>query len=386
MNDKYIPQPKAIEAPPKLNGVPQAIPLNMRSTTDRIAPPETARSFNKTSLEQLPEIAPTAFQPNIAIFEVKPKKNIIPEPGKYFEVVFKSKRRRTFENPNELHLKAGDAVVVEVENGTDYGTIGAMCHCDKARMRNNSKSGEIFPILRIASADDEERFAKNRDEEQSVMEKTRDMVRRIGLEMKVIEAEWQFDRQRLTICFTAPNRIDFRELVKELARVFRTRIELRQISTREEAKQIGGLGSCGRSICCASFSGDFNHVTLDHARLQQLSNNVAKLSGYCGRLKCCLLYEYDNYLEAFKKYPPLHSIIELPEGRARMIKVDIFKDVVTVVTLQGNNFKSLPLAELNVLVAAGKVTAPPRDDNDLRRSIDTLCDGIDPNMLCEEHF
>lgn len=384
MNEEYIPKPKPVEAPlPKISAQKQPLPMGLRTATDRIAPPETARSFNKSTLEQLTEIAPTAFQPNISLYEVKPKKTPASEPGKYYDVVFKSKRHRVFVNVNDLHLKTGDYVLVEVENGIDIGVVGAMCHCEKARARANGKTNEILPILRVANSEDEEKLSKNREEEVKVIEKTREMVIRLGLEMKVTEAEWQFDRQRLTICFTAPNRIDFRELVKELARVFRTRIELRQISTREEAKQIGGLGSCGRGICCSSFNSDFSHVTLDHARIQQLSNNVAKLSGYCGRLKCCLLYEHDNYVEAFKKYPPLNSIVEMQDGKARMIKVDIFKDVVTLVSLQGNNFRSITLEELNVFVQKGKVTHPPREEQDSRNSISG---DIDPNLLSDEIF
>ena len=233
-----------------------------------------------------------------------------------------------YRNDNNIAVLLSDFVVVEVENGVDIGTISSCGNdaLEKIKTLYKSETPE-FTILRHATNEDIQKYYYNINEECVVIKKTKELTRQYNLDIKITEAEWQFDRQRLTIYFTSPQRVDFRELVKELARTFKTRIELRQISTREEAKRIGGMGPCGRRLCCTSICNDFNHVTLDHARTQQLSNNVAKLSGYCGRLKCCLLYEYDNYVETFKKYPHLNSIIELPEGAARILKVDIFKEI-----------------------------------------------------------
>ena len=218
----------------------------------------------------------------------------------YIEVVFKCKRKAIYRNDYGVVITKPDFIILEVENGTDLGYINSFGEEALLKLKSIYKNEKvIYSVIRTATAEDIERFNSNREEEPFVIEKTKEFVKQNDVDMKIIEAEWQFDRQRLTIYFTAPQRIDFRDLVKDLARSFRTRIELRQISTREEAKRIDGIGSCGRTICCSCFANDFNHVTLDHAKTQQLSNNIAKLSGYCGKLKCCLLYEYETYIEAF---------------------------------------------------------------------------------------
>lgn len=296
------------------------------------------------------------------VFEALPRKVFAPEPAKFHEIMFKSKRRRIYSNINDYILKPGDLVIVDAENGFDSGVVCAAPNCDKHAQKIGATRGETPAIVRKANAEDLIKLEQNRKDELAIEKRAKELVVRFRLEMKVTEAEWQFDRQRLTISFTAPTRIDFRELVKELARSFRTRIELRQISTREEAKQIGGLGSCGRAICCSSFPSDCAHVTLEHARLQQLSNNVAKLSGYCGRLKCCLLYEHDNYVEEMKKYPPLNSIVDLPDGKAKIIKIDIFKRKALAIVAPGNMFVDLTIDEMTALAEKGKIKAPPREE------------------------
>jgi cell fate regulator YaaT (PSP1 superfamily) len=159
--------------------------------------------------------------------------------------------------------------------------------------------------------------------------------------------------------------VDFRELVKELARTFKTRIELRQISSREETKRLGcGIGACGLSLCCTTFLPDFSHVTLDHARKQQLSNNVAKLSGYCGRLKCCLLFEYENYVSAFEKYPPLNSTIDTKEGTFKMMKVDVFKDIIYLYNRDQGKYKSITYQELAEYTEQGRVFMPENEEEE----------------------
>ena len=167
---------------------------------------------------------------------------------------------------------------MQVDNGVDIGTVCSvgLNAFEKYKLHNNNNKHDnrLFEVIRHANQQDFEKYQKNSDDEEDVVIKTKGLVKQYNLDMKITDAEWQFDRQRLTISFTAPQRIDFRLLVKDLARTFKTRIELRQISTREEAKRIGGMGSCGRTLCCTSFSCEFSHVTLDHARVQQLSNNV----------------------------------------------------------------------------------------------------------------
>lgn len=280
------------------------------------------------------------------------------------EVLFKGNRRGFYISTGFDTIQPDDKVVVEAENGVDLGIVTYIGASAKARVRCCHKARSIkHKVVREADDEDLERYFINTAEEPSVVKKTRELVEQFKLDMKVTEAEWQLDRQRLTIYFTAPQRIDFRELVKELARVFKTRIELRQISTREETKRMGsGFGPCGLNLCCTSFLADFNHVTLEHARLQQLSNNVAKLSGYCGRLKCCLVYEIDTYSEAFKHYPQLQSRIETEEGVGKLVKVDIFKQISTLYFPDDGKYKQITYDELKKYMDNNKVLPPAEED------------------------
>ncbi|TAL67658.1 MAG: Signal peptidase-like protein [Bacteroidetes bacterium] len=288
-----------------------------------------------------------------------------PEPdySNFCEVTFKSKRKLLYKNSQMFSFSTGTFVVVEVDNGCDIGTVTACGQNASEKLKAQYKNVEpLYQILRLATLEDLEKFVRNTKDETAAINKTKHLVAKHQLEMKITEAEWQFDRQRLTIYFGAPQRIDFRELVKDLARTFKTRIELRQISTREEAKRLGGVGACGRDLCCESFACEFCHVTLDHARIQQLSNNVAKLSGYCGRLKCCLLYEYDSYSESMKKFPPINSLVELDAGKGKIVKIDVFRDVVYVQLEKNNTYSIITLIELGELYRMGKIKVPANTD------------------------
>lgn len=280
------------------------------------------------------------------------------------EVLFKGNRRNFYVANGVQGIQPDDKVVVNSENGIDLGLATYVGGSAKARLRCCQKSRIVkYEVLRIANDEDLNKYFSNTAEEPTIVRRCRELTDQYNLDMKVTESEWQLDRQRLTIFFTAPQRIDFRDLVKELARTFKTRIELRQISTREETKRIGnGIGACGLNLCCTSFLSDFNHITLDHARLQQLSNNVSKLSGYCGRLKCCLLYEYETYTEAFKDYPQLHSRIKTEDGLAKLVKVDIFKHISTIHYLESGKYRNLTYEEISEYVKAGKVIPPARED------------------------
>jgi cell fate regulator YaaT (PSP1 superfamily) len=316
-----------------------------------------------------------------------PREKYKPEDTPYAEVVFKCGRKKIYRNDYLIQLNHMEYVIVEVENGIDLGALNSfgpelqnrisrICKCDISD----------YAIIRTATPDDIEKFKRNNEEELVVVDRTREYVELYNLDMKITEAEWQFDRQRLTIYFTAPQRIDFRELVKDLARSFKTRIELRQISTREEAKRLGGVGSCGRRLCCTCFVQDFSHITLDHARLQQLSNNVAKLSGYCGRLKCCLLYEYDSYIDAFKKYPPLNSRIVLPDGEAKIVKVDIFRDIAFLHNVKLGTYRQLKFSEVDNLRSEGKILPPLEEDLPCRKKLEFAGDADDPELLEDTDF
>ena len=300
-----------------------------------------------------------------------------PEISRYVEVVFHNKKKEIYLNKRSLPLVKFQYVLAEVEGGIDIATVLSLGEIAEKKLKTNyGGSHKEFSVVKQARIDDMRRYRKNLDEAPYVIQKTKEFVRARKLDMKITDAEWQFDRQRLTIYFIAPQRIDFRELVKDLARTFRTRIELRQISTREEAKKIGGMGPCGRPLCCATFACQNCRVTLDHARAQQLSNNVAKLSGYCGRLKCCLLYEFEYYEEELKKYPPLNSELELKEGVGKILKTDIFKKSVYVYIQEARAYKTVSYEELQALSKAGKIRDARGEEDavkDLRKML------IDPD-------
>ena len=291
------------------------------------------------------------------------------------ELAFQNCRMQFYRNDYEVNLKPYQFVIADSDTGHEICTV--IKTGSKAMEKFNSHfSGETpeYSILRAANRSDILKFISNCREEKHIVEKTKEFAGQYHLDMKITNAEWQFDRQRLTIYFTAPQRIDFRELVKDLARTFRTRIELRQISTREEAKRMGGIGCCGLTLCCVSLLNDFNHVTLDHARTQQLSNNVSKLSVNCGRLKCCLLYEHETYVKAFEKYPNLDSKVLMPEGKASILKVDIFKDKVNLYFHESGSYKNISYSELKELDNKGKVVRPDggkgrffEDDEELKK-------------------
>lgn len=279
----------------------------------------------------------------------------LPVRSSFVELQFKGNHREIVNNPREMCFSLGQCLLVETETGLDIGEVTALgplsekkainCDCDTIR------------IVRPANEFELKRVKSNRAEEPKIVIQARKYVEKYELDMKITESDWQFDKQKLTIYFTAPHRIDFRDLVKDLAREFKTRIELRQISAREETKRLGfDVGPCGNPLCCTSFLDKFEHITLDHARAQRLSNNISKLSGNCGRLKCCLRFEYDAYVEELQKYPPLYSTVTTDTGTAVLSKVDIFRELVTLFYKSDSRYEKITAEELQALIAAGKVT------------------------------
>lgn len=283
--------------------------------------------------------------------------------SKFVEVEFKGNRKGLFNNADMLPLKLAQKVVVEVEDSIEVGSVYALGkHAESKISKCGRDKGPKSRLLRTASQKEIQRYRENLEDAEKVLKESKKMVQQHELEMKVTDAEWQFDRQKLTIFFTAPGRVDFRELVKDFAKQFRTRIELRQISSREETRRLGSdVGPCGRELCCTTFLKNFEHVTLDHAKTQQLANNVSKLSGNCGRLKCCLKYEYDTYVAAFEKYPPLNSVIETEKGIAQIMKIDIFKDIITLYFDGDRSYDTITLDQLNYYAEKKKVFAPKED-------------------------
>ncbi|MGE5279570.1 MAG: stage 0 sporulation family protein [Deltaproteobacteria bacterium] len=229
----------------------------------------------------------------------------------------------------EMTLKNGDVVIVEVDRGTDYG------HLVSDPVAVEHVEGSVRKVLRPANEKDLQQIEENR---QKAKEASRTCDRKIEehkLEMKLVGAEYAFDRSKMLFYFTAEGRVDFRELVKDLAKVFRARIELRQIGVRDEAKMLGGFGPCGRELCCCRFLRDFEPVTIKMAKDQNLSLNPPKISGLCGRLMCCLSYEHKFYKESSRGLPREGERIETPEGRGKVCSVNIFRRQAAVVLEDG---------------------------------------------------
>lgn len=253
------------------------------------------------------------------------------EPYDIVEVSFKNGARKAFyRNPPVTKALTGDFVVVETSSGYDLGRIslsGELVRLQLKRKKVNEDS-VLHSVLRVANARDLEKLAEAREMEQPTMVKARVISRTLGLDMKVGDVEFQGDKRKATFYYTADGRVDFRELIRHFAREFRVKIEMRQIGARQESARIGGLGSCGRELCCSTWLTDFKSVSTAAARYQNLAINQAKLSGQCGRLKCCLNYELDLYMEAADLFPTNADKLKTKEGDAQLVKVDIFRQLM----------------------------------------------------------
>ncbi|MCP4724617.1 MAG: hypothetical protein GY863_06260 [bacterium] len=261
------------------------------------------------------------------------------------EVEFKGNRRELYINSQEYPLEIKDFVIVQADKGIDLGQI--------SRMPGNNidldEKKESFEILRKASVDELGVLEKNREKEVEARLIARKMVEKHNLDMKVTSVEYQLDAKKVTFYFTADERIDFRELVKDLAKKFKARIELRQIGARDEAKKIGGCGTCGNELCCAMCFFKFEPVSSQYAKDQMLAANVTKLAGICGRLRCCLRYEQDMYEKELKNYPALNSVVKTEKGKARIEKIDIFRKVIHL-RYEDEVMVFLPLDEFESLI------------------------------------
>jgi cell fate regulator YaaT (PSP1 superfamily) len=258
------------------------------------------------------------------------------------EVRFKGNRREYFTWPStdSSPLRLDDAVIVEVERGQDYGVVSAVGGVAEKKCERcgacNRQGGDAPPapppraILRQATNDDRKTAADLRSNEDDVRRTVRDRVRQHALPMKVSDAEWQWDKRKLTIYFTAEQRVDFRALVRDLAGVFRTRIELRQIGARDEARRLDGIGRCGRQLCISSWLPEGRPVSLSLAKAQGLSLNPVQISGPCGRLLCCLHYEHDFYVQQRKRFPKEGKTVKTSAGNERVVSIDIFRERVTL--------------------------------------------------------
>ncbi len=246
------------------------------------------------------------------------------------EIRFKGGRKEFFRNSNGLQLTTGDAVVVDVPNGHHIGYVSLQGELVRLQMQKKKveDNEEIKSIYRIAHEKDLEKYSEVQQRELPTMYRTRQIIQEIGLSMKLSDVEYQADNSKATFYYSADDRVDFRELIKILAGEFRIRVEMRQISLRQEAGRLGGIGSCGRELCCSTWLSDFKSVSTSAARYQNLSLNPSKLSGQCGRLKCCLNYELDTYMDALKDIPDLNAPLVTEKGTARLQKTDIFRKIM----------------------------------------------------------
>lgn len=252
-----------------------------------------------------------------------------PEPrgeAPVYMIEFKGSRKEHYRDPYHLPIALGDHVIVQVERGEDLGKVIQHVqgeHVTRARIKP-------LPVLRVVVENELRRAAENREKEHEARKVCISMVAERGLKMKVVDAEWQFDGNKITFYFTAEKRVDFRQLVKDLASTYRTRIELRQIGARDEARRVGGMGVCGLEQCCTSFLKDFEPVTTQLAREQSLSLNPAKISGNCGRLLCCLRYESGYYRETTRHFPRVGTEWRTPDGVGTVHAIQILKERMLV--------------------------------------------------------
>ncbi len=252
--------------------------------------------------------------------------NPAPNRCDFVEVRFKNDRKSFYKNVNNIPLQIGSVITVESSPGHDVGVVSLTGELVKIQMKKKKFSEEsALKIYRQANQKDLEVWQEARKKEDGVKLEARKIAQRLGLEMKVTDVEYQGDSSKITFYYTADNRIDFRQLIKDYAGAFRTKIDMKQIGFRQEAAKVGGIGSCGRELCCSTWLTDFRSVNTNVARYQQLSINPQKLAGQCGKLKCCLNYELDSYLDALSNFPSSSTTLDTEKGRAFCIKIDVFK-------------------------------------------------------------
>lgn len=293
------------------------------------------------------------------------------------EVACQNKRKEIFYCPKELKISVNNWVVVETENGVDIGRV-TLTNAMAFRKWELTRQSPVYSVKHKANQKELDRHKANLSEHPSIVKKVQELSNKLGLDIKITEAEWQLDHHRLTIYFLSPQRVDFRELVKELAKIYKTRIELRQITHRERARRIGcWQGVCGRQICCGSFLHQLKPITVEHAKIQQLTANVTKLSGYCGRLKCCLLYEYEYYKSESERYPKIGSILNLNETQFKLIKFDIFKEILTFYDLNNQIYKNFTLGEIQKFAQENLIIEPVEESQHYCQQIDGMDDNLD---------
>lgn len=274
------------------------------------------------------------------------------------EVRFKNGRKAFFNNSDQLNLSIGDVVATEASSGHDIGIVTLTGELVRVQIKrkNQSDNLESHPrIYRKATQKDIDKWQHLRQREDEVQKRSREIAMALKLRMKISDVEFQGDGSKVIFYYTAEERVDFRQLIKEFARAFSTRIEMKQIGFRQEAARLGGIGSCGRELCCSTWLTDFRSVSTAAARYQQLSLNPQKLAGQCGKLKCCLNFELDSYMEALKVFPKMEVKLRTEKGIAFCQKIDIFKGLMWYCYDKDfMNWHELPVAGVNKIVQLNK--------------------------------
>jgi cell fate regulator YaaT (PSP1 superfamily) len=280
------------------------------------------------------------------------------KPFDWVEVRYKNGRKNYYKNTENLSLSIGDVVATQAPSGHDVGMVtltGELVRVQMKRKKVDENPEEVLKIYRKASQKDIDIWQKARDKEEDMKVKARQFAIDLKLQMKISDIEYQGDASKATFYYTAEDRVDFRELIKVFAKEFRTRIEMKQVGFRQEAARLGGIGSCGRELCCSTWLTDFRSVSTSSARYQQLSLNPQKLAGQCGKLKCCLNYELDAYLEALKEFPKTEVKLQTEKGTAVCQKTDIFKGYMWY-AYEGEwmNWHKLTASQASEIVALNK--------------------------------
>ncbi len=257
-------------------------------------------------------------------------------------VRFKKAGKIYYFDPNQLTINQDDYVIVETVRGVEYGKVVIA----QKEVDENDVVLPLKKVIRIADSKDRLIVTENKDLAKEAYDTCCDKILEHQLDMKLVDVEYTFDRNKVIFYFTADGRVDFRELVKDLAAIFRTRIELRQIGVRDEAKMLGGIGPCGRMLCCSTFLGDFEPVSIKMAKDQNLSLNPTKISGLCGRLMCCLKYENDEYEAAKEQLPDIGEYVQTPDGKGKVVGLNILERVLQVEVNQGERVLEYTLEEL----------------------------------------
>lgn len=274
------------------------------------------------------------------------------------EIRFKNDRKDFYSYPSELELIEGELVAVETAIGHDIGIVtmvGPLVEKQRKRKGSECPVTELKKVYRRARIADVEKFLESTRQEERTLYRSREIALNLNLDMKLNDIEYQGDRTKAIFYYTADGRVDFRELIKKLAEEFHIRVEMRQIGFRQESAKLGGIGSCGRELCCSSWITNFQSVTTNVARIQQLSPNPQKLAGQCGKLKCCLNYEYDTYVDALKSFPDNHINLKTKKGEAFYQKSDIFKGLMWYsYVFDKGNMMAIPAEQVKEIIAMNK--------------------------------